>query len=143
MSISRARPNSKPIPYPIHRRKPQLIRQLITAIDIRKRAITLIIQRFQLLILSEYLVLGAVFVRRLRLLDGLLWIYSLEGRITGCILNLRRVLSIEAADFVAVTLLDLAEQVYHVGRVDILVALVLCTYWLEAVYVDSRVILGR
>ena len=77
MSVSRAWPNSKPIPNPIHRRKPQLIRQLITAIDIRKRAITLIIQRFQLLILPEYLVLGSIFVRRLRLLDGLLWIYSL------------------------------------------------------------------
>ena len=37
----------------------------------------------------------------------------------------------------------MAEQVYHVGRVDILVALVLCTHWLEAVYVDSRVVLGR
>lgn len=61
MSICSAGPHSEAIPDSIHRCKPQLISQLVSSIDIRKRSITLIIECFQLLILPEYFILGAVF----------------------------------------------------------------------------------
>lgn len=77
MCICRARSNSESISDSIHRCKSELICQLITAVDIWERAITLVVESFQFLILSEHFVLGSVFARSLWLLDGLLSIYSL------------------------------------------------------------------
>lgn len=141
MGISCSRTNAESISDAVHWSKALLVRQLII-IYIWERAIALIIQRFQFLILPGYFVFRIFAHRLFMVATWLLHRRPLHRGVTGRVLDLRRVLVIEAAH-IEIACLPLAEQIDHIRHIDVLVTVIQCARWLLAIDVYLRVDIRR